>query len=261
MSEQNPGNPNQQPDPDGQEATISLQSISRNLLVHLQRQYDILAFTLANLRNEDPTAYDLTSAIARVMPAPKAHLTHAQMRAYSRGLLQRTAVNDLLQLSAAGLDQCHLLCAFIKEKGSQTAPNPEADQRVGQRQQAFARAKLQEKFETLETEFGIINELEDALFSLAAALRVLANGGQVTNDDISPDGTLVLDFKMVRDVEEDGKVQPKLTDVSRTFRPGEQLVLTDDELIGLNITVAKFLDNLFRSVDQYGTNALGGKNG
>jgi hypothetical protein len=249
MSQQNP------------EETISLQSISRNLLVHLQRQYDILAFTLANLRNEDPSSYDLYSAIARVMPAPKAHLSHGQMRAYSRALLQRTAINDLLQLAAAGLDQCHLLCAFIKEKGNRTAPDPEADQRVGQRQQAFARGKLQDKFETLEREFGIINELEDALFSLAAALRVLANGGQVTNDDISPDGTLVLDFKMVRDVEEDGKTQPKLTDVSRTFRPGEQLELSDEELIGLNITVAKFLDNLFRSVDQYGTGALGGKNG
>lgn len=242
-----------------QEGTISLQSISRNLLVHLQRQYDILAFTLAGLRGEDPTAYDLYSSMARVMPAPKAHLTHAQMRAYSRGLLQRTAVNDLLQLSVAGLDQCHLLCAFIKERGKNTSPDPAADQRVGQRQQAFAKAKLQEKFEILERDFGIVNELEDALFSLAAALRVLANGGQVTNDDISPDGTLVLDFKMVRDVEEDGKTQPKLADVSRTFRPGEQLELTDEELIGLNITVAKFLDNLFRSVDFFGNNALGAK--
>lgn len=259
MSEQNPENPMRRSA--DQEGTISLQSISQNLMVHLQRQYDILAFTLANLRNEDATAYDLYSAMARVMPAPKAHLSHAQMRAYSRGLLQRTAINDLLQLSVAGLDQCHLLCAFIKEKGRRTEPDPAADQRVGQRQQAFAKGKLQDKFEILERDYAIVNELEDALFSLAAALRVLANGGQVTNDDISPDGTLVLDFKMIRDIEEDGKVQPKLTDVSRTFRPGEQLELTDEELIGLNITVAKFLDNLFRSVDFYGTTTLGGQNG
>lgn len=242
-----------------EETTISLQSISRNLLLHLQRQYDILAFTLASLRSEDPSAYDLYSSLARVMPAPKAHLTHPQMRAFSRAQLQRTAVNDLLMLAVTGLDQCHLLCALIKEKGRNTNPDPGADQRVAQRQQAFAKAKLQDKFALLESDYAIINELEDALFSLAAALRVLANGGQVTNDDISPDGTLVLDFKMVRDVEEDGKTQPKLVDVSRTFRPGEQLELTDEELIGLNITVAKFLDNLFRAVDAFGTGALGGK--
>jgi hypothetical protein len=242
------------------EPTISLQSISRNLLVALQRQFDLLAFSLANLRNEDPTTYDLYSALPRVMPAQPAHLTHAQMRAFSRGLLLRTSINDLLQLSAAGLDQCHLLCAFIKEKGKNRAPDAEADQRVAKRHQDFARAKLQDKFETLEKEYGIINELEDALFSLAAALRVLANGGQVTNDDISPDGTLVLDFKMIRESEEDGKKVAKLADIARTFKPGESLELSDEELLGLNITVAKFLDNLFRAVNDYGTSQLGEAN-
>ena len=247
--------------PSPQEPTISLQSISRNLLVALQRQFDLLAFSLANLRNEDPTAYDLYSALPRVMPAQPAHLTHVQMRAFSRGLLLRTSINDLLQLSVAGLDQCHLLCAFIKEKGNNRAPDDEADKRVGQRQQAFARGKLQDKFEILERDFGIINELEDALFSLVAALRVLSNGGQVTNDDISPDGTLVLDFKMIREGEADGKKVAKLADIARTFKPGETLELSDEELLGLNITVAKFLDNLFRAVNDYGTSQLGEANG
>lgn len=244
-----------------QEPSISLQSISRNLLVHLQRQYDLLAFTLANLRNEDPTAYDLYSSLAKIMPAAPAHLSHAQMRAYARGLLLRTTINDLLQLANAGLDQCHLLCAFIKVKGNRTGPDEAADQRVGQIHQAFIRSKLQDKFETFEKDYGIINELEDALFSLAAALRVLANGGQVTNDDISPDGTLVLDFKMIRETDEDGQRVAKLADISRTFRPGEALELSDEELIGLNITVAKFLDNLFRAVNDYGTRELGQANG
>lgn len=252
MSEQPAGN---QP-PEG---TISLQAISRNMLVGLQRQYDMLAFTLASIRNEDPTAYDLYSSLARVMPAPPAHLTHAQMRAYSRALLQRTAVNDLIVLAVECMHQCHLLCAFIKERGTDRNGSEASDRRIGERQKAFVSAKLQDKFEILERDYGIVSELEDALFSLAAALRVLANGnGQVTNDDISPDGTLVLEFKTVKDMEEDGKRVAKLTDTSRTFRPGERLELTDEELIGMNITIAKFFDGLFRSVDFYGTNQLGG---
>jgi hypothetical protein len=119
---------------------------------------------------------------------------------------------------------------------------------------------LQDKFETFEKDYGIINELEDALFSLAAALRVLANGGQVTNDDISPDGTLVLDFKMMRETESEGNKVHKLADISRTFKPGENLDLSDEELIGLNITIAKFLDNLFRAVNDYGIRELGETN-
>lgn len=241
------------------EGTISLQAISRNMLVHLQRQYDMLAFTLSAIRSEDPTTYNLYSSMARVMPAPPAHLAHPEMRAYARGLLQRTTVNDLILLAVECMHQCHLLCSFIKERGRDLKGNDEADRRIGERQKAFVTAKLQDKFEILERDFGIVSELEDALFSLAAALRVLHNGnGQVTNDDISPDGTLVLEFKTVRDVEEGGKRVAKLTDTSRTFRPGERLELSDEELIGMNITVAKFFDGLFRSVDFYGTNQLGG---
>lgn len=241
------------------EGTISLQAISRNMLVGLQRQYDMLAFTLAAIRNEDPTTYDLYSSLARVMPAPPAHMPHPQMRAYSRALLQRSAVNDLILLAVECMHQCHLLCAFIKERGTDLKGSEEADRRVGERQKAFVTSKLQDKFEILERDYGIVSELEDALFSLAAALRVLHNGnGQVTNDDISPDGTLVLEFKSVKDVDEGGKQVAKLVDTTRTFRPGERLELSDEELIGMNITVAKFFDGLFRSVDFYGTNQLGG---
>lgn len=252
MSEPTAGNP----PPEG---TISLQAISRNMLVGLQRQYDMLAFTLAAIRNEDASAYDRYSALARVMPAPPAHLSHAQMRAYSRALLQRTTTNDLIVLAVECMHQCHLLCAFIKERGTDLKGSEASDQRVAERQKAFVTAKLQDKFEILERDYGIVSELEDALFSLAAALRVLHNGnGQVTNDDISPDGTLVLEFKMVKDVDEAGKKVAKLADTARTFRPGERLELSDEELIGMNITIAKFFDGLFRSVDAYGTNQLGG---
>ena len=137
--------------------------------------------------------------------------------------------------------------------------DPASDQRISERQTAFVKANIQEKFSILERDFNIVCELEDSLFSLAAALRELVNNhGQVTNDDISPDGTLVLEFKAVKDVEENGKTAPKLVDTSRSFKPGERLELSDEELIGMNITVAKFFDGLFRSVDFFGTYHLGG---
>ena len=253
MSENSPAN---QP----AEGTISLQAISQNMLLGLQRQYDMLVFTLASIRNEDPTTYNLYSSLARVMPLAPAHLPHDKMRAYSRALLQRSTVNDLIVLSVECMNHCHLLCTFIKERGKNMQGDAASDQRISERQIAFAKANIQEKFSILERDFNIVCELEDSLFSLAAALRVLVNNhGQVTNDDISPDGTLVLEFKAVKDVEENGKTTPKLVDTSRSFKPGERLELSDEELIGMNITVAKFFDGLFRSVDFFGTNHLGTK--
>jgi hypothetical protein len=97
---------NQQPNPD--ESVVSLQNISRSFLTALQRQHDMLAFTLAGVRTSDAKIYDYYSNVSRIMPAPAAHLTHEQMIAYSRGLLLRTSINDLLALSAEVMNQVQI---------------------------------------------------------------------------------------------------------------------------------------------------------
>ncbi len=252
---------NQQPN--SGESVISLQNISQNFLTALQRQHDMLAFTLAGVRTSDAKIYDYYSNVSRIMPAPAAHLTHDQMIAYSRGLLLRTSINDLLALSAEVMNQVHLLCLLIKTRGRNVESNPEADKILGQKQEAFVRMNLQEKFNEFEQTYQIISELEDAIFSIAAALRVLVRTGMVTNDDISPDGSLTLEFKAMKDIDgpdstEAGAKKTKMVDTQRTFRPGEMLDLTDEELLGLNITVAKFFQSLFRAVDEFGREQLDG---
>jgi hypothetical protein len=113
----------------------------------------------------------------------------------------------------------------------------------------------------------------------------------VTNDDLAPDGKLTLEFMAMKDYEveagteeaEEGeapvtpppgvirhplpgddsllkkrtKTLSKLAETTRVFQPGEMLDLTEEELMGLNITVAKFFDGLFRSVDHYGRSQIG----
>ena len=266
-----------QPDSNAEENVVSLQNINRNFLTALQRQYDMLAFTLAGIRTADPKAYEYYSNVSRAMPAPSVHLPHEQMVAYSRGLLLRTSMNDLLALSSECLNQCHLLCLLIKTRGRNVESSPDNDRVVGEQHAAFSHMNLQDKFNAMEESFDIISDLEDSIFSIAAALRVLARGGLVTNDDISPDGSLTLEFKSIQAIDSAAKlgVEPtaagviknteapaapkttKLADSYRTFKPGEVLELTDEELLGLNITVAKFFDGLFRSIDAFGREQLG----
>jgi hypothetical protein len=182
------------------------------------------------------------------------------------------------------MSQCFLLCLFIREQGKNPRRDPLVEKIISEKHQAFLKMNLQARFTALEEEFGIVCELEDGIFSLAAALRVLARGGLVTNDDITPDGSLTLEFKAMKDVEvpaepaaEDAsaptpppgvtvhgagelakpKTVARLSDTTRTFKPGEMLDLTDTELLGLNITVTKFVDGLLRSVDHFGRAQLG----
>ncbi|MEY2821492.1 MAG: hypothetical protein RL105_1064 [Verrucomicrobiota bacterium] len=274
-----------QPAPAPRENVISLQAISRKYFTALQRQHDLLAFNLAGLKTADPVAYDHFSGLSRVMPLPQAHLPAQQMQAFARGLMLRTTINDLLVLAVECMVDCHHLCLFVRHCGRNTQPGKELIERVAKDQADFARMNLQEKFEALEEGAGIVCELEDGIFSLAAALRVLSRGGKVTNDDIAPDGALTLEFKSMKDFEvpQDSpeqtsadsapegvvkhpigdvlqarsKVIARLVDTTRTFRPGELLELSDSELLGLNITAAKFVDGLLKSVDFYAKNQLG----
>ena len=273
-----------QPQPGNGENVISLQNISRSFFTALHRQHDMLAFSSAGLHTADPKAYEHFSSVSRVMPVPQAHLPPEQMLAYARGLMMRTTVNDLLTLSSECMVQCHLLCLFIREQGKNQRRDPLIEKIIADKQSAFQKMSLQDRFTTLEENFGIVCDLEDGVFSLAAALRVLVRGGLVTNDDITPDGSLTLEFKAMKDFEvpaEPEKIpeaeaelppgvtrhglsdenKPKtvarLSDSTRTFKPGEMLELTDSELLGLNITVAKFVDGLLRSVDHFGRAQLG----
>jgi hypothetical protein len=180
--------------------------------------------------------------------------------------------------------QCHLLCLFIREQGKNQRRDPLIEKIIADKQSAFQKMSLQDRFTTFEENFGIVCDLEDGVFSLAAALRVLVRGGLVTNDDITPDGSLTLEFKAMKDFEVPAepekapeaetelppgvtrhglsdenkpKTVARLSDSTRTFKPGEMLDLTDSELLGLNITVAKFVDGLLRSVDHFGRAQLG----
>ena len=273
-----------QPQPGNGENVISLQNISRSFFTALQRQHDMLAFSIAGLHTADPKAYEHFSSVSRVMPVPQAHLPPEQMLAYARGLMMRTTVNDLLTLSSECMVQCHLLCLFIREQGKNQRRDPLIEKIIADKQSAFQKMSLQDRFTTFEENFGIVCDLEDGVFSLAAALRVLVRGGLVTNDDITPDGSLTLEFKAMQDFEAPAepekapeaapelppgvtrhgltdehkpKTVARLTDTTRTFKPGEMLNLTDSELLGLNITVAKFVDGLLRSVDHFGRAQLG----
>jgi hypothetical protein len=272
-----------QPPPGNGENVLSLQNISRTFFTALQRQHDMLAFSIAGLHTADPKAYEHFSTVSRVMPVPQAHLPPEQMLAYARGLMLRTTINDLLTLSSECMSQCFLLCLFIREQGKNPRRDPLVEKIISEKHQAFLKMNLQSRFTALEEEFGIVCELEDGIFSLAAALRVLARGGLVTNDDITPDGSLTLEFKAMKDVDvlpettadESAPTPPpgvtvhgagdvgksktiaRLSDTTRTFKPGEMLDLTDTELLGLNITATKFVDGLLRSVDHFGRAQLG----
>ncbi|MDR2863260.1 MAG: hypothetical protein LBV54_05240 [Puniceicoccales bacterium] len=255
MANENEQNPQQQ--------VISLQAISQNFLGALQRQFDLLAYNLAASQQVEAEKYEGFARQVKIMPVQQLHLDFGQIQAYSRGLLSRQTINDLLNMAAACLDNCHLLCQLIRSQSALKANPEEANKKLSETQGAFVRLALQDKFEAFEREFEIMCELEDALIAIAISLRVLmARNGVVAKEDVNADGELVFEFKTVQTINppkgiENQQPEVRIVDTRRAFHPGDRIELSNSELLSLSITIASFFHNLFRSVDEYGRKILG----
>lgn len=254
--------------PDNQEnpkqQTISLPVIAQNFFGALQRQFDLLAFNLAGIQSADAEKYKHFSALTKMMPVAQLHRDFDQIKAFAHGLLIRQTINDLLSMASACMDSCHLLCTLFANKKAMDADPKATNELVGRRQDAFVRSAIQNKFEVLEKEFGIICELEDGVTTLAIALRALMrNNGVVTAEDTDDDGELVFEFKTVQTIQpakEGERPEVRLADTRRAFKAGDAIDLSNSELLSLNTTVAAFFDALFKSVAAFGKKTVGDGN-
>lgn len=254
-------NKNEQP----RQQTISLPVIAQNFFGALQRQFDLLAFNLAGTQSADAEKYNHFSSLTKMMPVAQLHRDFDQIKAFAHGLLIRQTINDLLSMTAACMDNCHLLCTLFANKKAMDADPKATNELVGRKQEAFANSALQDKFEVFEKEFGILCELEDGVTNMAIALRALMrNNGVVAAEDVDDDGELVFEFKTVQTIQpakEGDRPEVRLADTRRAFKAGDAIDLSNSELLSLNTTIAAFFDALFKSVAAFGKKTLGGNEG
>lgn len=240
---------------------ISLQAISQNFLGALQRQFDLLAFNLAATQSIEEEKYSSMCSLTHAMPVANAHMPFDAMKTYAHGLIMRQALNDTLSLAAACMDNCHLLCTLIAHKAAMEANPKETNELVGKKQNAFVHSAIQDKFEVFEKDFNITSSLEDAITTLAIALRILVQrNGVVSAEDVDEDGELVFEFKTVQIIKSptpEGKPEIRLADTRRAFKIGDTIDLTNSEILSLNITTADFFHRLFKAVDSFGAKILG----
>ncbi len=252
---------NEEPKP--QQQVISLQAISQNFLGALQRQFDLLAYNLSASQLTEADKYEIFARQPRIMPVQQLHMNFGQVQAYARNLLVRQTINDLLSMSSACMDNCHLLCQLIKNQKEHAGDMEAMNKAVGEAQNNFVRVPLQDKFDLLEKGFGIMCELEDGLISMGIALRsLMTKDGAVEQEDLDDDGELVFEFKTVQTInppkgEEEKKPEVRVVDTNRTFKLGDKLEFSNSELLGMSITIGHFFHQLFRSVDEYGRKTMG----
>lgn len=247
-----PDNP--QPNP-GQPQQVNLQQIAQQFMAGLQRHFDMLAFNLAAREGVQEEAYNTRVNAPKVMPAAPHHQNFEQMQAYSRDLLVRQVIGDSMNLAVTGMNNAHFFLALVKATKANANVSPEAQAEAQESQKAFVPAQLDEKFNRLEQDYGIMCELEDSIVSIGFVLQaLLQQGGIVKEAQLDKSDELVLELKTIkilgRQAEAD-KPQGKLVDQRKVFKEGEAIVFTDVELQLILVTIASFADSLFKSVSLY----------
>lgn len=239
----------------GQPQQVNLQQIAQQFMAGLQRHFDMLAFNLAARDNVQEEAYNARANAPRVMPAAQRHQNFEQMQAYAGDLLVRQVIGDCMNLAVTGLNNAHFFLALVKATQAQSSVSPEAQQAAQESQKTFIPAPLDEKFNRLEKDYGIMCELEDTIISLGFVIQILMQqGGTVQSGQLDENGELILELKAVKVLSREAsteKPQGKLVDQRRIFKDGDTVTLSDVELQLVLVTIASFADSLFKSVANY----------
>lgn len=246
-SQPNPGQPQQQ--------QVNLQQIAQQFMSGLQRHFDMLAFNLASRDGVTEDAYNAQVKVPKIMPAAPRHQNFEQMQAYARDLLVRQVIGDSLNLAVNAMNNAHFFLALVKATNANPNVAPEAQQEAQQSQQAFVPAQLDEKFNRLEKDYGIMCELEDSITSLGFMMQALMQQrGEVKAGQVDDSGELVLELKTIEILSEGSGQEPpkgKLTDQHKVFKEGDLITLSNPELQLVLVMIASFADSLFKSVANY----------
>ena len=239
----------------GQPQQVNLQQFAQQFMAGLQRHFDMLAFNMVARESVQEDAYNSRVNVPRVMPAAQHHQNFEQMQAYARDLLVRQVINDCMNLAVTGMNNAHFFLALVKITKANSSVSPEAQQEAQKTQQAFVPSQLDDKFNRLEKDYGILCELEDSVISLGFIMQALMQqGGVLKEPQVDKNGELVLELKAVKVLNRDAtaeKPKGKLVDQRIVFKEGDMLTFTDRELQLILITIASFADSLFKAVSRY----------
>lgn len=249
-----------QPNPDDQSAPgetrqINLQTIAEQFMSGLQRHFDMLSFNLASKEAVTEEGFRKHAQGPRVVPVAGLHHNFEQIQAFSQDLICGQIVNDSLNLSVHCLHNVHLFLALVKANKAHGGMTSEAQKEAQESQQAFLKAPLDRKFNSLEENYGIMCQLEDTIIGLGFTMQALSQqGGVVREAQLNDEKELVLELKVAKESVTSPDLRQQIGEMEtapKVFRDGDKVTLSGGELQTLLITVAVFAHQLFQSTSNF----------
>lgn len=244
--------------PQGQPRELNLQKMAEQFLMGMQRHFDMLCFNLISREAASEAAYNDKSRLSGAMPVLPLHQNFEQMQAQARDLLNAQILNDALNLCFHCLNNSHLFLTVIKSNFENPGQRDQIQQMVQQKQQVFIAKQMDQKFNELEQEYGVLCELEDTVLSFGLAIQAFAQqNGIVREPQLDDNQELPFELIYGKDPLNIHDLARQPTDYSteaKTFIEGDRINFSDRELQGILNTVTLFGVQLFKAVQTYGQN-------
>ena len=244
-----------------EQTKISLEEMATRYLDVLQKNYDMVCFTLAGSRKLNESDYDEFSQQLQVMPRQPARMEFEKAKFASEQWLLRNSLADGLALVMPVLEDARTICALCDFKASGSQDQVELQKIATTYRAEFLQTEISKKFEVLEEKYNITCEVKAHILSLMEVTKALmAKDGILTEEESENGAKRTVKIRSVQIVQSPetnsaGGSSLNLTrrvgDSEKVIKVGDQIHFTKAEHIGSLLTIGIFITDILRGIQQY----------
>jgi len=235
--------------------TINLSDIADRYLEVYQRLFDITGFILASSQKATAIEYDQFRAPFPIIPKTDSTMSFEKAREATRNWLTRNVLSEALSTIVPLLEDSRTVLALCDYKVAGKPDEEKVRQITGKDRQEFMALEISKKLDLLKKKYDVDSELRDHIMALTDLTRDLVGNNGKAGKDITLKIRSIAPSPAPRTPQEGSHPDPGLTrqmaDHDRIIKKGDDIELTEAEVVGSLITIAGFLATLLQSVQQY----------
>ena len=241
--------------------TISLEEMATRYLETLQKNFDMISYTLAGSRKINEADYDEFSQQLQVMPRQPSRMSFDKAKTATEQWLLRNSLADGLAVVMPVLEDARTICALCDFKSSGSTDQDELNEIASSQRAEFLKQEIDQKFKLLEDRYQITCDVKDHILGLMQLTKALMTKDGVLTEDEAPDGSIALKIRSVQIVqsrEANESAQPgslnlsrQVGDSEREIKVGDSIQFSKAEHIGAILTISIFVTDILRGIQAY----------
>lgn len=248
--------------PAPEQTTISLEEMAARYLDTLQRNYDMVSYTLAGSRKINESDYDEFSQQLQVMPRQPSRMPFDQAKTASEQWLLRNSLADGLAIVMPVLEDARTICALCDFKASGSTDQEELSKIPANQRAEFLQEELGKKFDILEEKYQIKSDVKEHILGLMEFTKALMMKDGILTEEEAEDGKKRrLKIRSVQIVQTEGEEKSdspgslnltrRVGDAERDIKVGDPIRFTKAEHIGAILTIGIFVTDILRGIQAY----------